>query len=161
NSSGDILRDRVVALLRDFFGLKVESSEEFIEDAKITNDEGGPVAFIETKGVKSGVKREFINQVDSHRERHGFEASIPGLLIINNEMSLTGIDKRLSTTIAEDQIKHARNLNVLIVRTIDLLFFMKQLESAKDRKTKFLEILNSGGGWLKASATSYNIIKGS
>ena len=72
STSGEILKERVVAILRAFFGLKVDATEEFREDAKILNeDTGQPIAFAEIKGTKAGIKREHINQVDSHRERAG------------------------------------------------------------------------------------------
>ena len=37
-------------------------------------------------------------------------------------------------------------LNVLIIRTIDLLFLMKNLEKKKEKKDIMIELLNSGGG---------------
>ncbi len=73
---------------------------------------------------------------------------MPGILLINNEMSIEGITQRLATAVAEEQIKHAQNFNVLIVRTIDLLFLMKHFENDPERKDKLLKLLSSGGGWL-------------
>ncbi len=61
-------------------------------------------------------------------------------------MKKSGIDKRLYTKVADDQIKHATKLNVLIIRTIDLLFLMKNLEKKKEKKDIMIELLNSGGG---------------
>ncbi len=69
STSGDVLKERVVAILRGFFGLKVDAPEEFREDAKVLDDADKVLAFIEIKGTKGGIKREHINQVDSHREQ--------------------------------------------------------------------------------------------
>jgi hypothetical protein len=118
STSGDILKERVVAILQGFFGLRIDASETFREDAKILDDADKVLAFVEIKGTKGGIKREYINQVDSHRERAGLSASLPGVLIINNEMSVTGIKARFETTVAAEQIEHAKVLNVLIIRTI-------------------------------------------
>jgi hypothetical protein len=86
STSGEILKQRLVAILRGFFGLKVDAPEEFREDAKILENTGEAIAFAEIKGTKAGIKREHINQVDSHRERAGLSPTVPGVLIINNEM---------------------------------------------------------------------------
>src|SRR4030095_10101640 len=133
STSGDILKERVVAILRGLFGLNVDAPEEFREDAKILDEHtSDAIAFVEMKGVKSGIKREHINQVDSHRERAGLSAMVPGLLIINNEMSVAGIKERFETTVPTEQIDHAKKLNVLIIRTIDLLFLIRQFEDIAD-----------------------------
>ena len=117
------------------------------------------MAMIEAKGTKKGVKREYINQVDSHRERNELPTSIPGVLFINNEMSVAGIDKRLETKVPDDQIKHARKLNILIVRTIDLLFLMRHLENNPDRQAELMRLLlSSGGGWLRADSEGYRVV---
>ncbi len=157
STSGDILKDRVVAILRRFFRLHVEAPEEYREDAKIVADTGGVIAFAEIKGTKAGIKREHINQVDSHRERAGLSPLVPGVLIINNEMSVSGIKERSETTVPGEQIEHAKKLNVLIIRTIDLLFLIRQFEDHPDKKEKFLEIIGSGGGWLGVTSTNYQI----
>lgn len=137
NASGDILKDRVVTILRQFFGLKVDAKEEFREDAKIVDDADKTLAFLETKGTKGGIRREYINQVDSHRERASLSPSVPGVLVINNEMSVSGIKKRSETKVPVEQIAHAKTLNVLIVRTIDLPFFCASLKTPPTEKIGF------------------------
>ena len=114
---------------------------------------------VEIKGTTKGIKREHINQVDSHRERNELPPSIPGILLINNEMSIEGITQRLTTTVDEEQIKHAQKLNVLIVRTIDLLFLMKHLEDDPKRKDKLLRLLSSRGGWVSTNLEGYKLIQ--
>jgi hypothetical protein len=159
NTSGDILKERVVAILQEFFGLKVEAPEDFREDAKLIDDNtADTIAFAEIKGTKAGIKREHINQVDSHRERAGLSPIVPGVLIINNEMSVSGIKERSETTVPREQIDHAKRQNVLIIRTIDLLYLIRQLEDDPGRKEKFLEIVRSGGGWLRVTPTAYQVL---
>ena len=158
SASGDILKESVVATLQGFFGFKVETLEEYREDAKILDDAGRDLAFVEIKGTKSGIKREHINQVDSHRERASLAPTVPGVLVINNEMSVAGIKERSETTVPGEQIDHARKLNVVIIRTIDLLFLIRQFEDIPNKKEKFLEILRSGGGWLQVTPTDYQVV---
>jgi hypothetical protein len=158
SASGDILKETAVAILRGFFGLNVEAPEEYREDAKILDEADEALAFVEIKGTKAGIKREQINQVDSQRERAGLSASLPGVLIINNEMSVGGIKERFETTVPGEQIDHAKRLNVLLVRTIDLLFLIRQFEDIPNKQEKFMEILKSGGGWLRVTPTDYQVI---
>jgi hypothetical protein len=158
NTSGELLKKVTVDILGDFFGFKVDPIDEGREDAKILNESGKVTSIVEIKGTNKGIKREHINQVDSHRERNGFTDEIPGVLFINNEMGIEGIEERLNTKVPREQIRHAVNMNVLIVRTIDLLFLMKQLESDPNKKERIIEFINSGGGWLKADRDGYEIM---
>lgn len=146
--SGEALKDTVVLILRDFFSLNVTDVEEFKEDALIRDQEGKPLIVLEIKGTKSGVKREYINQVDSHRERRGLNSSLPGLLIINDQMDVEEISERLATTVASEQIVHAQKMNVLILKTIDLLFLMRFLESNSEAGKVLLDHCTKGGGRL-------------
>ncbi len=158
-TSGDVLKTEVIRILTSFFQLKVDPIDEHREDAKILDDDGNTLAVIEIKGVKSGVKREHINQVDSHRERNDLSSAIPGALIINNQMSISGINERLETTVANEQVKHAERQNVLIIRTIDLLFLMRALENSPNRGQELQKIISSsGGGWLQADWDGYRLV---
>ncbi|MFZ3173112.1 MAG: hypothetical protein WA118_14165 [Carboxydocellales bacterium] len=156
-TSGDILKDIVVNILEVYFGFSVDPIDEKREDAKILDNEGQALVMVEVKGTKKGIKREHINQVDSHRERNELTSDTLGILIINNEMSCVSIDQKIATEVPPEQIKHARNMNVLIIRTIDLLMLMKQLETLTNKKEVLLNIFNSGGGWLKASPEGYEL----
>jgi len=158
-TSGENLRSIINAIFEDFFGLKVDPSDEGKEDGKILNENGELLAIFEVKGVKKGISRENINQVDSHRERNGLSTSTPAILIINNQMDVDGIEARLNTSVAKEQIEHAVKLRILIMRTIDLLFLMKHLEdkSISDRGTELLKLMQSPGGWLKADDSNFAV----
>lgn len=158
---GELLKNKIVEILQDFFQMNIDSSDEYHEDAKIVDEEGSVLAIIEIKGTKSGVRREHINQVDSHRERSNLTPKTPGILFINNEMSITGIHERLNTQIAKEHIKHAQKSNITIIRTIDLLFLMKHLENQTNRKKIFIDLINAGGGWLRADFEGYTVIQDS
>ena len=65
----------------------------------------------------------------------------------------------LARFFGRDTIRHAKTMNVLIVRTIDLLFLMRHFENETERGKLLLKLLNSGGGWLKADSTEYKIVQ--
>lgn len=160
-SSGDLLKEKIIQIFQKFFGYKVEVIEEYREDLKILDDSGDVFVLVEVKGTNKGVKREYINQVDSHRERNSMEVSTPGLLIINNEMNVEGIEERFETIVPEEHITHAKKFNILIIRTIDLLNLLILLEN-KDvlsRKNIMTELIKKGGGWLKASPQDYEVVE--
>jgi hypothetical protein len=117
----------------------------FIEDISVTDDDGKVLALCEVKGKKGGVNREHINQVDSERKRNGLTTDTLGLLIINDHMDDTGYAERKALKFAREQIDHATALNVLIIRTIDLLLFMLEVEEKPDRKKAFWTKVKSRG----------------
>ncbi len=158
--NGELLKLSVVRILEKYFQFIVDPMDALKEDAKILNDQNQASidCLLEIKGTNKGIKREHINQVDSHRERNNLDASCPGVIIINNEMNIHSIKSRLETTVPEEQIRHAKNLNVLIVRTIDLLFFMRHLENNPKRKQILSQLFKKGGGWLKADENKYELI---
>lgn len=158
-TSGDILHELISKILHEYFLIRIDSSDNKKEDIKVLNEKGDIIAFVEVKGTKRSVKREYINQVDSHRERAGVTNETHGILIINNEMSIEGIENRKEAVIAKEQIIHATNMNVLIIRTIDLLNLMLLLEKDQDRKSRFLSIVLNNSGWLKVESNKYDIIK--
>lgn len=139
SASGNALNGVVVEVLRGFFKLDLHSKEEFIEDALI--HEGEKHLFVvEIKGVNGGLKRDHVNQVDSHRERLGISPEIPGLLIINDFSDIDGLDERKAKTFDALHIGHAEKLNIKILRTTTLLEIIRVLEAETDRGQKFLQL---------------------
>ena len=53
-TSGDILKDKVVEILEEYFSLNIDPLDELKEDAKIIDGESTVLAFIEIKGTKNG-----------------------------------------------------------------------------------------------------------
>lgn len=157
--SGTVLKEALVNILKGFFGLDVDPIDEGREDFKII-DAKTIVCVGEAKGTNGGIKRDHINQVDSHRERLGLTDAVPGLLVINNQMDVPGIAKRRATQVPPEQVRHARRMNVLIVRTIDLLFLMRHLEGDADKRGQFIALIRGGGGWLDADSSKYRIVTG-
>ncbi len=139
-ASGRSLNEVVVNVLRDYFHLNLKSEEVFIEDAMIYSDDGNLHLYVvEIKGVTAGIKREQINQLDSHRERLGVEHSLTGLLIINDFSDTPGIEARKAKPIDPQHLAHATRLNVKILRTVNLIELMLASEDLTERKLFFLK----------------------
>jgi hypothetical protein len=139
SASGKALSGVVVDLLRDYFKLDLHSKEEFIEDA-IIYEGGKPLFVVEIKGVNAGLKRDHVNQVDSHRERLGISPEIPGLLIINDFSDIDGLAERKVKTFDTLHTAHAEKLNIKILRTIRLLEIVRALEPEKDRGARLIRL---------------------
>lgn len=139
-ASGRSLNEVVVDVLRNFFGLQLKSEEAYIEDAMIYSTDGSSHLYVvEIKGVTAGIKREQINQLDSHRERLGLDHSLPGLLIINDFCDTAGMEARKKKPVDEQHLAHATRLNVRILRTTSLIDLMLASEDLKDRTSFFLK----------------------
>ena len=150
--SGDALKENVVKIFQLFFMLNVTDEENFKEDALIKDQDGNVLVVVEVKGTKGGIKRKHISQLDVNRDKLELESSIPGLLVINDQMGIEDVEKRFNTSVAEEQIKHAEKLNILIIRTVDLLLIMKSLEGEENSGDKLIECCQKGGGRLLAGA---------
>jgi hypothetical protein len=137
-ASGKVLNEAVVEVFRSFFALNLKSDEAYIEDAIIYDSKQKPIFVVEIKGVNAGIKREHINQVDSHRERLDMPPEIPGLLVINDFADTDGIDERKAKQIDPNHLKHAIQHNVKILRTTTLFEFMRAVEELSDRGNIFL-----------------------
>lgn len=55
-------------------------------------------------------------------------------------------------------MKHARKMNVLIIRTIDLINYMILQQDNINRSHQSLDILKNNVGWLKVSQTGIETI---
>lgn len=156
-TSGGPLKNRIIAILESFFEFKVDPLQEDREDAVIIGDNGTPLAVIEAKSTEKGFEISFIDQLSSHRDNHGLPDSA-GILFINNDLTLADIHQRLKAEVPESQVKRAKGLNILMVRTIDLLFLMRSLEDDPHRKKRLIQLFCSGGGWLKADMEGYRVV---
>jgi len=54
--------------------------------------------------------------------------------------------------------KAAKNLNTLIIRTIDLLYLIRTYENQENPGVKLLELSSKGGGLLKVEDSNVKII---
>jgi hypothetical protein len=156
-TSGDLLKDVLVTIFEKFFGFTVDPMDDGKEDFKILIGDRS-LAVGEVKGVNGSVRREYVTQVDTHRERSDLPSTVPGLLVINTHRDVASLEGRAKHPVAGEQIRLAKTLNVLIVRAVDLLKLMQRLEGDADRRSKFIELLNSGGGLLVVDEDGYRVV---
>ncbi|MHC4714788.1 MAG: hypothetical protein ACYTAN_16210 [Planctomycetota bacterium] len=154
----ELLVDSVAAILRQGFGFRIDTIDEYREDLKILDDDDSPVALVEVKGTNRGLKREHLNQADSHRERANLPSSFPTILIINpnirNSSSIADKDRDLPP----EQIEHAVRIGVLVLRTLDLLRLLGLTKTERYTAHQVLSVLTSHHGWLRAEEGSYQIV---
>jgi hypothetical protein len=101
-----------------------------------------------------------IERLARARKQHGLSDSFPAALLINNDMAITNVGERSATTIAPWILENAVRQNVLVMRSIDLLFLLNHLEKSPNKKSRVLDLLTSGGGWLSAFAIFFRHIHG-
>lgn len=157
--SDDIaLVESVAELLEKGFGLKIDTYDELREDIRILNKANQPIIFIEIKGTNRGVKRENINQADSHRERANLPVDFPTVLIMNTHIKNARNLAEKDQDIAIEQVVHATKSNVLILRTYDLLQLLELYLSEVISQDYVVSIFATRTGWLKVIDKQVQIV---
>jgi hypothetical protein len=145
SATGRPLNVLVVEIFRDFFGLNLRSTEEYVEDALIYDTNGNPLFVVEIKGVNGGLKRDHVNQVDSHRERLGVSPDVSGLLVLNDFTDVDGLDERKDKTFDALHLTHAEKLNIKILRTstlLEIILFLEERDECQ-RTQVLLQLLTA------------------
>jgi len=155
--SGESLVDAVGTVLRTGFNYRINAVDEFREDLTILDDEGQPLCLCEIKGTNRGVKREHINQADSHRERSGFSKEFPVLLIINTALKGARSVKKKDQSIAAEQVRHAKAMGVLILRTLDLVRLLRLYQRDEISQNDVSRLLATSAGWLRVADSGWAI----
>jgi hypothetical protein len=157
-STGNALAESVAHVMREGFGFEVEIVEEFKEDVKILKG-GKIIALCEVKGTTASVKREYVNQADSHRERSGFPNTFPVLLVVNTHRSASVLADK-DKPIPSDQVQHALRMNVLRMRSLDLLRLVELVHRGIVDTAELEGVLTTSTGWLKVEAEGYELAAG-
>lgn len=156
---GDVLVDDTINLLTNGLNLKIHADDKYREDFSILDDNNQPIVLGEIKGTSRGVKREYINQADSHRERAGLPSDFPSLVIINTHTKNARSLEEKEQAVPSEQVKHAANLNVLVLRTIDLLNLLVLVQKGTITSERILELLRTEAGWLKVTGDGAEICR--
>ncbi|MBW8015456.1 MAG: hypothetical protein FVQ82_04655 [Planctomycetes bacterium] len=157
--NSDALVGAVATILERGFGFSIDDSDELKEDLKILDEQGKPIIFVEVKGTNKGVKREHINQCDSHRERADLSPDFPSILIINTHMRKSRTIEEKDQDVAKEQIKHAVKTNVLILRTLDVLKLLSLKLNNNIPSNEIINLLSDNHGWLKVSDEKWEILE--
>lgn len=148
----------VIQILESVFGLRTESDEKYIEDARVIDDEGNTIAVLEIKGVNGSFTRQHVNQVDSHRERLKMPSATSGLLIMNTNMTAQSLAEKDQPP-HPDIIGKAVQDNVLLVRTLDLLRYVDLVETGGISKDESRTTMLTKSGWLKVEGNVVEVVR--
>lgn len=156
--TGDELVSKVTNVFENGFSLSVDPVDELKEDIKLLDNDGKPFCLCEIKGTNKGVKRDHINQTDSHRNRSGYADTFPAILIINTHIRSSRTILEKDQDVAEEQVKQAKKMRVLILRTLDLLKLLRLMFDKKINLEEIINIITKKHGWLKVNNDSCEII---
>jgi len=158
--SGGELVSSVADVFTNVFGIKVNSNDDYREDLKLLDDEGKPFLLCEVKGTNGSVKREHVNQTDSHRERSGYDSRFPTLLIANTNMKSSRSLVEKDQPIPLEQVIHAKKLGVLILRSLDLLCLAGKFMENQLARQEIIELLTENVGWLRVNDQNITVYSG-
>ncbi|MBT6045594.1 MAG: hypothetical protein HOG49_02120 [Candidatus Scalindua sp.] len=156
--TGEELVAKVTNVFENGFGLSVDPVDELKEDIKLLDNDDKPFCLCEIKGTNKGVKRDHINQTDSHRDRSGYIDTFPAILIINTHIRSSRTILEKDQDVAEEQVKQAKKMGVLILRTLDLLKLLSLMYDKKINLKEIINLITKNHGWLKVNNDSYEII---
>ncbi|MBH3398296.1 hypothetical protein I5S60_01815 [Pseudomonas fluorescens] len=157
-TTGDNLVVNVAEVFEAGFGIPVDTKDDLREDLKLLDEKGQPLCLCEIKGTNKGIGRDFINQADSHRDRSGLPEDFPSILIVNTHIKNARSISEKDQEIAPEQIRHSKKMNVLMMRTIDLLFLLNMYRSGSVDKNQLIALLTENSGWLKCNEDSFELI---
>tara|TARA_R110001592_G_scaffold363263_1_gene682778 strand:- start:385 stop:1695 length:1311 start_codon:yes stop_codon:yes gene_type:complete len=157
--SGDELAACTSEIFLHGFGIPVDTKDELREDFKVLDAEGNPVLLCEVKGTNKGVKREYVNQADSHRERSGLQDEFPTTLIVNTNIRNSRTIAEKDQDVAKEQVLHAVKMNILIIRTLDLLELLKIYLDDQLTIEQIMDLLTTNNGWLKVIGGKIDVIQ--
>jgi len=127
--------------------------ERYVEDFELVDAAGTRKALAESKGVGGGVALGHVDQVNSHRSEFNASADeLPGLLVVNTFRNDGTLDRRRES-VNERIVRHARRMNVLILRSWDLYQLVVRRLAGHDDGAEILGALLGGGGWLEVEET--------
>ena len=153
-TAGSQLRNRIVAILESVFDLHVEVEPDR-RTAMMMDDYHRSICIFQSYGTDKDIDIDFVDQIRGYRQRKGLPKSLRGILFVNSDMTLSNIRARTEKGVPQDIVKYAEGQNVLILRTIDLLCLMRQLETDSERKKKLMHLFLSRGGWLRTEWESH------
>lgn len=141
--TGASLQSLVEFVLKEFF------QHSFTVDGraiKLLDGSNRLLCILTTDSCQGPVQRSAINEVDNIRESLGFSHSTLGALIVNDSLEANSLEDKERASLDSEKIEHSKRQNVCILRTIDLLRYMKQWEHLgfSDRRKEFFRVLQGG-----------------
>ena len=153
----ELLVEDVQLVLSEGFSLTARVDADYKADIKVFDAGGKPMMLVEVKGTNGGVKRDFVYQADTHRERAGVADDFPSLLIVNTNLRGTTVAGK-DVEVATEQVQRARKVGVLILRTLDLLNIVVRLQAKQLTRDEVVRMFTVSTGWLKATPTGWELL---
>jgi hypothetical protein len=146
----DLVRDELDVVLAGSGLSTRDELELFAEDFLVVDEDSDVVALCEAKGLGRGIARRDVDQVNAHRteslDRGADE--LPGLLIVNAFRNDDTLERRRER-VGDSVVRHARRMNVLVMRSWDLYQLVARRLAGADDSGDVREALVAGGGWLE------------
>lgn len=144
----DELRDKCMDILSQI-GIKTMKDDIGEEDFWIL-DGANIVAMCEVKGKDHNIERTDLSKLDEHRAARNKPDDFPALLIVNSfNKAKTFAEKDIA--ISSNEIKKAMQLNMLIVRTLDLVRLLDLAQQQQVSSDEILKIITNEHGWMKVT----------
>ncbi len=100
------------------------------EDFWIVDESGSPKVICECKGKDHNLRRQDLSEFDEHREANGKTEDFPSLLIVNS-FNVAKSPQEKDEPIPSNVIQKALRLNMLIIRTIDMIAVLNLVQKKK------------------------------
>lgn len=155
------LEDRLVEWFPEY--LKIQTSrrpETNIEDFWLQNDKGEEAAIVEAKALTQNVKRDHIGAIALHRDQRNLKPTFPALLIANAFAEANTVKQKSRPGVGLNECRHAVRRDVLVVRTLDLVQLLDQLERKVISQKEVWRLLTKQTGWLKVEGDTQEVITG-
>lgn len=142
------LRDSVMDFLNDMqiATLKEDIGEEDFWILKNVDK----IAMVEVKGKEHEISRNDLYALDTHRNERKKPDTFPAILIVNTHNKATSI-KEKDRPISNEEVERAVDLNILIIRTIDLIRLYNLIKISKIASSDFLKTIETEHGWLNVT----------
>jgi hypothetical protein len=150
---GNQLADAVPEWISTHFGIPAARQEEHIEDFWLLNDEREKLAICEVKALDKNVTLVL------HRDQRELRDTYPSLLVVNTFAEAKTEVEKSKQRVGPLECKKAVRDHVLVIRTLDLVRLLDQLDRRIVSEATIRKLLTSATGWLKVEGDTRRVVK--
>ena len=155
----DPLADAVPAWIAKHLGLPTSRQEEYIEDFWLLDKNGENAAICEVKGLDKNVQRKHITALVLHRDERELPDTYPSILVVNTFADAKTEKQKGNQRVGSRECKKAVRDHVLVIRTLDLVRLLDQLDRKLVSAAEVRKLLTTSTGWLKVEGDSQEVVK--
>ena len=153
------LADRVPEWIQEYLSFGAHRHEEYVEDFWLLDEQGNEAVICEAKGLTENVKRQHIRQLVLHRDQRDLPDDFPALLVANTFADAETEQDKGKQRVNPLECANAVKENVLIVRTLDLVRLLDQLERELVTPQDLWKLITTEMGWLKVEGDGKEVVK--